>query len=92
MKHFSIKHLCLITLFFVSLLSAQANGSSNESKQPSIDVKEIVLGHMSDAYEWHITTLNGHHISIPLPIIVKSENGEWHVFSSARFHNSADGT
>lgn len=92
MKHFIIKHLCIIALFFVSLLSAQANSASEDNKQPQIDVKEIVLGHMSDAYEWHITTWNGHHISIPLPIIVKSEEGGWHVFSSARFHDSADGS
>ena len=43
---------------------------------------------MSDAYEWHITTWNGRHISIPLPVIVKSQNGDWHVFSSARFEEN----
>ena len=46
---------------------------------------------MSDAYEWHITTWNKHHVSIPLPVIVKGQNG-WQVFSSARFHDNADGT
>ena len=43
---------------------------------------------MSDAYEWHITTWNGRHISIPLPVIVKSQNGDWQVFSSARFEEN----
>ncbi len=50
----------------------------------SVDVKGIVMGHLSDTYDWHITTYEGHHISIPLPVIVRSETTGWHVFSSSR--------
>lgn len=92
MKHFSIKYLCTLALFFTSFFAAQAAHTEASEAQPKIDVKEIVLGHMSDAYDWHITTWNGHHISIPLPVIVKGETSGWQVFSSARFHDSADGT
>lgn len=92
MKHFSIKYSCTLALFFVTFFAAQAAHSEASEAQPKIDVKEIVLGHMSDAYEWHITTWNGHHISIPLPVIVKGETSGWQMFSSARFHDSADGT
>lgn len=92
MKHFSIKYLCTLAFFFVTFFAAQAAHSEASEAQPKIDVKEIVLGHMSDAYEWHITTWNGHHISIPLPVIVKGETSGWQMFSSARFHDSADGT
>lgn len=92
MKHFSIKYLCTLALFFVTFFAAQAAHSEASEAQPKIDVKEIVLGHMSDAYEWHITTWNGHHISISLPVIVKGETSGWQMFSSARFHDSADGT
>ena len=35
-----------------------------------------------DSYEWHITTVNGHPVSIPLPVIVRSKTTGWHVFSS----------
>ena len=60
--------------------------SANETqKEPGkVDVKEIVLGHLSDAYDWHITTWNGHHVSIPLLVIVKGETSGWHVFSSSK--------
>lgn len=93
MKHFSIKYLCIIALFFTSLFAAHADSNTGKASQPpKIDVKEVVLGHLSDAYEWHITTWNGHHISIPLPVIVKGETGGWQIFSSARFHDNADGT
>ena len=79
-------------MHFSIVLAAQAAHSEASEAQPKIDEKEIVLGHMSDAYEWHITTWNGHHISIPLPVIVKGETSGWQMFSSARFHDSADGT
>ena len=79
---------CLMLLWITGAVNAVAS-SSEDGK---VDVKEIVLGHMSDAYDWHITTWNGHHISIPLPVIVRSEGGEWHVFSSSRFHESTDGS
>lgn len=79
-------------LAFCASLFVTLPTNAAEAEKPSVDVKEIVLGHMSDAYEWHITTINGHHISIPLPVIVKGETSGWHVFSSARFHESPNGT
>jgi len=54
-----------------------------------INIPEIVLEHLADAYEWHIASYQGSHISIPLPIIIRSENtGEWH-FCTA--HSLPDG-
>ena len=49
-----------------------------------IDMQEYLFGHVGDSYEWHITTVNGHPVSIPLPVIVHSKTGRWHCFSSAR--------
>ena len=85
-----MKLLRYILLFFICTAFATAATASEQKDEP-VDVKEIVLGHMSDAYEWHITTWNGHHISIPLPVIVKGEESGWHVFSSACFHHAPDG-
>ena len=45
----------------------------------ALNIPEIVLEHLADAYEWHIASYEGKHLSIPLPIIIRSENtGEWH--------------
>lgn len=80
-----VRHLLLLwTLLLGCTATMRAEGSG-------VDVKEIVLGHMADAYEWHITTVNHKHISIPLPVIVKSEaTGEWHVFSSSHIEKAAE--
>ncbi len=76
-----ITRICVALFLILLPLSASA---SAESKDEPVDVKGIVLGHLSDAYDWHITTYKGHHYSIPLPIIIKGETSGWHVFSSSR--------
>lgn len=80
LRNISLRLFALVLIFTLFNNMAKAEGDSQEN----IDVKEIVLGHMSDSYEWHITTWNQHHISIPLPVIVKGENSGWHIFSSSR--------
>ena len=52
--------------------------------QHEVDVQEIVFTHIQDAYSWHITEWQGREISIPLPIIVRNEAGEWSLFSAER--------
>ena len=47
-----------------------------------LDMQEYLFGHIGDSYEWHITTINGKPVSIPLPCIV-IDNG-LHVFSSEK--------
>jgi F-type H+-transporting ATPase subunit a len=83
------KYLLLVLMFVmgtVSLKSFAAEGKDNSK----INVQELVMEHTNDAHEWHITTINGHPISIPLPVIVKSSTG-WQVFMSSRFDESANG-
>jgi F-type H+-transporting ATPase subunit a len=62
--------LILAVMFMpLNLLAAEGNG-----EEKGIDIPEIVLHHLSDAYEWHIAG----DVSIPLPIIVRSSaTGEW---------------
>lgn len=81
----------ILAFLFLFFIASSAYAASGHEDSGEIDVKEIVLGHMSDAYEWHILTWNGHHVSIPLPVIVKGEQTGWQVFSSARFHDAPDG-
>ena len=73
--------LCLCTLMFFPI---QARASEAE-EQTEINVQELVMEHTSDSHEWHITTINGSHVSIPLPIIVYTSQG-LQTFMSSRFH------
>ena len=74
-----MKQLRTIILVLLAVLSSvQINASETEGEK--INIPEIVLEHLSDSYERHIASYEGKHISIPLPIIVRSSStGEWYV-------------
>lgn len=92
MKYFyNLKSLIVLMLTFSLSLFTSLPVAASGVEEGGVDVKEVVLGHMSDAYDWHIVTWNGEHISIPLPVIVKGENSGWHIFSSSVFHHNEDG-
>ena len=63
----------------------QAIEASEQGEE--LDVKQVVLSHIADSYEWHICSVGERHISVPLPVIVRSQSGEWHCFSSSKLHH-----
>ena len=75
----------LVLLFAVLPLYAGAQ----ESDEVDLDIQEYLFGHVGDAYEWHITTVNGKPVSIPLPVIVRSKTTGWHCFSSKHLEEGA---
>lgn len=48
-----------------------------------------IMDHILDSYGWHITTVNDHAISIPLPIIL-IDNGGLVSFSSSKLHHGTE--
>lgn len=79
--------LCLVFLLGLCPVKMSAEEAGGNEK---IDVQQLVMGHTNDSHEWHITTINGHPISIPLPVIVKSSEG-WKVFMSSAFEEAENG-
>lgn len=59
-----------------------------DQKENTVDVKEIVFGHIGDAYEWHITSWGKTHVTVPLPIILYSSQTGWHAFLSSRLEEN----
>lgn len=74
-----MKHLKSIVLILaVAFLPLQLHAEEQQGGE-ELNIPEIVLEHLSDAYEWHIASYEGRHLSIPLPVIIRSENtGQWH--------------
>lgn len=65
------------------LLPANIHAAEGGNGEKELDIPEIVMEHLADSYEWHIATYEGRHLSIPLPVILRSEaTGEWHVCTS----------
>ena len=72
-----LKYFLLLLLFPLASLPVSGVAGTQE-----LDMDEYLYGHIRDAYEWHITTVNGHPVSIPLPVILFSKASGWHCFSS----------
>lgn len=77
-----IKQLFLIIMLAVVAVPA---GAHDFSKKQTVDVKNILWGHIKDSYDWHVTK----GVIIHLPVIIKTSEG-WHVFSSGDFSEEAD--
>lgn len=69
----------IFALLLTALFSLQSHAVTKEAENTELNIPEIVLEHLSDAYEWHIASYKDKHLSLPLPVIIRSEQtGEWH--------------
>lgn len=83
-------NLCILIAAFMcvlSLLPASDLAAREKRQRPPVVVKEIVLGHLQDSYEWHLFTVGQKHVSLPLPIIVHSKERGWFVFMSSKLEH-----
>ena len=51
------------------------------AQDETVDVKEIIFGHLKDSYHWHIITIGEKEISLHLPVMLYSKVSGWHFFS-----------
>lgn len=71
----------LLAMLISFPLSLRAEGSDKHAEEESLDVKEIIFEHLGDGYGWEVPFM--HAYRIPLPVIVKAEDGKWFCFSSS---------
>lgn len=69
--------MILALLAFVMPVRTYAAEGGNE-----VNVKEIIFEHLGDGYGWEVPF--SHVYRIPLPVIVRAQDGQWINFSSAR--------
>lgn len=73
-----IKQLFLIIMLAVVAVPA---GAHDFSKKQTVDVKNILWGHIKDSYDWHVTK----GVIIHLPVIIKtSRDGTSSVVATSR--------
>lgn len=82
---FSIALVCS-----VSMVSA-GSGEENHGEKEGFDASEMIMHHIKDAHDWHVMDIDGHAVSIPLPIIIYHSERGLSVFMSSKFeHGTAD--
>lgn len=69
----------------------QGKTAEIEKAEKSFDAEKMIMEHIGDSNEWHLVTLNEgnpeeKHISIPLPVIIKDEEGIHTFLSSSVAH------
>ncbi len=72
-------------LILIGLLTAFSLGAQEEE----VPIADIIFEHVGDAYEWHITSIKDRPVSIHLPVIVRSRETGWHIFSSRKLSHGA---
>lgn len=77
-----MRFLQYILLGILLLASAHAFAAGEEK---SFDPEKVIFEHLGDEYGWQI--FSGY---IPLPVIVRSESGDWHCFSSEVLRNGGE--
>lgn len=66
---------------------ANHSDTHESHEKGKFDPGSFIFDHIADAHEWHITTVNGKHISLPLPVILISKNQGLVIFMSSKFHH-----
>ena len=75
----------------VAMATDQSKSASDGSvpqehqEQEGLDIGEVIIGHVVDHYSWHIATIGSTHISIPLPVMLYSQERGFFFFWSSHF-------
>ena len=72
-----------ITMVPGGVVGQEVEGEDVKEEAEAFNPKETIFEHLSDEYWW---TIAGKAV-LPLPVIVRDNEGSWHVFCSSRLRN-----
>jgi F-type H+-transporting ATPase subunit a len=71
-------------------LSHAENHAEESHTEEGFNPSEVIMHHIADSHGWHLFDWNDHPVSIPLPVILYTDQGLV-LFSSARFEHDQEG-
>ena len=79
----------IIALAIIALMALGYAEAAHHSdgKMHEVDPQEIIFEHLGDSYGWEVPF--SHSKRIPLPIIVRAQDGSWHAFMSSKLQEGA---
>lgn len=69
-------------LILAAVLALPFSTRASSGGDGGIDVKKVIFHHLGDGYGWEVPF--SHVYRIPLPVIVRAEDGNWFCFSSGK--------
>lgn len=72
----------LSLLLVCGVVQAAPQPADTTAAEPQLDVKEVIFHHLGDGYGWEVPF--SHIYRIPLPVILRAQDGSWHCFSSSK--------
>jgi F-type H+-transporting ATPase subunit a len=88
-KSLLVAAFSLVSLFFFNMSRAQdtppAAGATGQDTAKKMDPARIILEHVGDGHEFHFWTFNKKPVTLPLPVILYSQERGLSVFMSSRF-------
>ncbi len=77
----------LVTSPFLLVKAEEQTSTGIEPAHEKFNASKLILEHIADSYEWHITKIGDHNLSIPLPVILYSKSSGFHFFISNKFQH-----
>ena len=79
-----------IYVFLFSFSISFSNSDDSNDVSEDFNVTDMIMHHIKDSHEFHILDWNGEGVSIPLPVILWTDNGLV-TFSSSEFDHDDEG-
>ncbi len=86
----TFKSVLFSALFLATSFAGYATEDSDNTDNKEFNPKEMILHHVKDAHGFHLWDWNGRSVSLPLPIILWTDNG-LSTFMSSAFHHDDSG-
>jgi F-type H+-transporting ATPase subunit a len=82
--------LLLLPTFGILLAQEHEDDQKEDAKEETFNVTDLIMHHIKDSHEFHILDWKGKSVSIPLPVILWTDNGLVS-FMSSEFHHDDNG-
>lgn len=89
-SYFKVKFSVFFSFLILSYGVFAAEGHGKESapnEQEKFNPAEMIVHHIKDSYDWHFADINGHPVSLPLPVILYSTSKGLSIFLSSEFEH-----
>ncbi len=67
--------------------TATGHGHEATEEKKGFNASEVIFGHIRDSHYWHLFDINGHPVSLSLPVIIYHPEKGLEMFSASKFHH-----